>query len=54
MTSVYVLPAWSGAFSNNSTADPPGWMLYLDGKPVEALPVSAKAGQRITLDDGVT
>ncbi len=34
--------------------DPPGWRLYLDGKPVEALPVSIKAGQRVTLDDGVT
>jgi hypothetical protein len=34
--------------------DTPGWELRVDGRKVEALPVSIKAGQRVTIKDGVT
>jgi len=32
----------------------PTWELYVDGEPVTELPFEAKAGQRITIKDGVT
>ena len=31
----------------------PTWKLYLDGKPIDRLPVEARAGQRIVIADGV-
>ena len=30
------------------------WELYVDGNPVDSLPVEAEAGQRITIHDGLT
>lgn len=35
-------------------AEEPGWELRVDGQTVDALPLSIKAGQRVTLKDGVT
>jgi hypothetical protein len=32
----------------------PTWEIYLDGRPVQSRPVSAKLGQRFTIRDGVT
>ncbi len=32
----------------------PTWTIYLDGKPVDTLPVQAEAGQRIVIHDGVS
>jgi hypothetical protein len=61
VTSPYNMSGRKGVMSLQSTiafynyqAPKPNWEIYLDGHKIDALPVTCKQGQRITIKDGVT